>query len=214
MHDISSIAPSSVREAGRGAFATRNFVSGDVISTSPLLQINRSYLETYQFSMNHPGKQRKSSTKKLGRQLLLNYCFGHSASSLAFFPYAPAVNMINHGQGDVTNARIEFSNFSWNRYDWQSDSAAELLKKGRTGIMFDIIATKPILAGDEVFLDYGRKWDIAWQKHLDSWTPAGDGMQFYQNKKPYTSDIHLPGAFRGSIGIPDELFPEAWRDIM
>ena len=29
---------------------------------------------------------------------------------------------------------------------------------------------------------------------------------------PYTSDIHMPGAFRHYIGIPDRMFPQAWRD--
>jgi len=209
-----SMGPSSVREAGRGAFATRNYVTGNVITTTPLLPINRSLLETYQFSMNHPGK-RKSATK-LGRQLLFNYCFGHRASSLVFFPYAPAVTMINHGGGRVTNARIDFSNISWNQRGWQSDSAEELLNKGKSGLVLDIIATKPIQSGDEVFLDYGREWDRVWQRHVDSWTPAGDAVQSNQKTKtmPYTSDIHLPGAFRSSIGIPDEIFPDSWRDLL
>jgi len=209
-----SMGPSSVREAGRGAFATRNFVTGNVITTTPLLPINRSLLDTYQFSMNHPGK-RKSATK-LGRQLLFNYCFGHRTSSLVFFPYAPAVAMINHGGGRVTNARIDFSNVSWNQRGWQSDSAEELLNKGKSGLVLDIIATKPIQSGDEVFLDYGREWDRVWQRHVDSWTPAGDAVQSNQKIKtmPYTSDIHLPGAFRSSIGIPDEIFPDSWRDLL
>jgi hypothetical protein len=30
---------------------------------------------------------------------------------------------------------------------------------------------------------------------------------------PYTSDIHTPGSFRHSIGIPDRDFPQAWRDL-
>jgi hypothetical protein len=31
--------------------------------------------------------------------------------------------------------------------------------------------------------------------------------------KPYTSDIHIPGAFRHFIGIPDRDFPQAWRNL-
>ena len=30
---------------------------------------------------------------------------------------------------------------------------------------------------------------------------------------PYTTDIHLPNAYRHEIGIPDEIFPKAWRDL-
>jgi hypothetical protein len=32
--------------------------------------------------------------------------------------------------------------------------------------------------------------------------------------RPYTSDIHLPNAFRHPIGIPDELFPDAWKNLL
>lgn len=31
--------------------------------------------------------------------------------------------------------------------------------------------------------------------------------------RPYTSDIHTPGAFRHPIAIPDIDFPQAWRDL-
>jgi hypothetical protein len=30
--------------------------------------------------------------------------------------------------------------------------------------------------------------------------------------KPYTTDFHLEGVFRHEIGIPDEIFPERWKD--
>lgn len=29
---------------------------------------------------------------------------------------------------------------------------------------------------------------------------------------PYTTDMHLPNAFRHYIAIPDDMFPEAWKD--
>ena len=218
-----SIAPSSSilhnNGGGRGAFASRNFNEFDIITTTPLLPINRTLLETYQFSMNHPGKQRKLSTTKFGRQLLLNYCHGHRDSSLLFFPYGPAVNMINHGgKNSNTNARIQFSNFSSFHHDeWKSYSVEDILNKDKsTRLIFDIIATKSIQSGDEIFLDYGKEWETAWELYVNSWNPPGDGVQFSnqnKNKKPYTSDIHRPSAFRKSIGMSDELFPETWRDI-
>lgn len=209
-----AVAPSSFGEFGRGAFATRKFATGDVITTTPLLQLNRTLLDTYQFSMNHPGKQRKLSPTKLGRQLLLNYCYGHRDSSLVFFPYSPAVSMLNNGGKEMTNAQLKFSNFFWHKYDWESDSAEELLNKNTSGLIFDIITTKPISSGEEIFIDYGKEWEHAWQKHLDLWSPVGDErMQSIHKKTPYTSDIHLPQAFRSSIGISNEVFPEAWRDL-
>ena len=31
--------------------------------------------------------------------------------------------------------------------------------------------------------------------------------------KPYSSDQHLPGAFRHHIGVHDDLWPEQWKDL-
>jgi hypothetical protein len=31
--------------------------------------------------------------------------------------------------------------------------------------------------------------------------------------RPYTSDVHFPGAFRRWINIEDKLFPQAWRNL-
>lgn len=36
---------------------------------------------------------------------------------------------------------------------------------------------------------------------------------FHFVDKPITSDVFLPNAFRHAIGIPDEMFPEKWRNI-
>jgi len=30
---------------------------------------------------------------------------------------------------------------------------------------------------------------------------------------PYSGDVHAPGAFRRWIGIPDERFPQKWRNL-
>ena len=30
--------------------------------------------------------------------------------------------------------------------------------------------------------------------------------------RPYTTDLHLGGAFRHDMGIPDELLPDSWRN--
>jgi len=31
---------------------------------------------------------------------------------------------------------------------------------------------------------------------------------------PFTSDIHISGAFRHPIGIPDDMFPQQWKDLL
>jgi hypothetical protein len=37
-----------------------------------------------------------------------------------------------------------------------------------------------------------------------------EGIQFYD--RPYTSDLHLPRAFRHFIGLPENMVPDIWRD--
>jgi hypothetical protein len=39
------------------------------------------------------------------------------------------------------------------------------------GLMLDFVATRDIEAGEEVLIDYGEEWEMAWRKHLQSWRP-------------------------------------------
>ncbi len=43
------------------------------------------------------------------------------------------------------------------------------------------------------------------------WNVPSDA--FYFSDIPYTRDHHLFEAFRQSIMIPDELFPDAWKNL-
>jgi hypothetical protein len=35
----------------------------------------------------------------------------------------------------------------------------------------DVVATRDIAPGEEIFMDYGDEWDSAWKKHSAQWTP-------------------------------------------
>lgn len=39
---------------------------------------------------------------------------------------------------------------------------------------------------------------------------AREGMRFFD--RPYTKDMHLQSAFRHEIGIPDDMFPDVWKN--
>ena len=39
----------------------------------------------------------------------------------------------------------------------------------------DLVATRDIQPGEELFLDYGNEWEEAWNRHLQTWKPA-DGI--------------------------------------
>ena len=101
--DTISSGPSSIPNAGRGAFANRKFTKGSVISTTPMVQVTERAI-----AMTMPNID---ATANATRQLLLNYCFGHAQSDLLLCPTTQAA-MINHassrGDGTVANVAIRW----------------------------------------------------------------------------------------------------------
>ena len=74
--------PSTLEQAGRGAFANRDLPRGTIMAHAPLIHlVDRSRLSMYDIVS---GEERPP-------QLLLNYCFGHNESSLLLCPYGPMV---------------------------------------------------------------------------------------------------------------------------
>ena len=60
----------------------------------------------------------------------------------------------------------------------------------KTGLSIDYIATRDIYAGEEVFMNYGKEWEAAWQEHVLTWKPQEDaGM--YQHSSFYNKNESL-----------------------
>ena len=45
----------------------------------------------------------------------------------------------------------------------------EMKEIKKTGLMFDIVATKDIKRGEEVLLYYGKDWEDSWAEHIEEW---------------------------------------------
>ena len=143
---------SRIKEAGRGAFATRDLVKNSIVAPVPVAMVHRDELR-----------------KLEGNQLLLNYCFGHVSSRWLLFPYSPVVNLINHY--NAPNVELRWSNSS------TYNQSSEEIGPNPTMIM-ELVASRPIKMGEEIFLDYGRDWEDSWWKHVrEVWKP---------NNKHYT----------------------------
>ena len=71
---------STIPQTGHGAFATRSITSGGVITTSPVVTLEREQL----YLWGNDAKNDDGSIVKelMGHQLFLNYCYGHEQSSL------------------------------------------------------------------------------------------------------------------------------------
>jgi len=169
---------------GQGAFAQRFISEGDLVVPVPLKQItDKAILDMYELKMVENSID-ATSRVRAGSQLLTNYCFGHDGSSMLLCPMTN-VRLINHCSdrnvfggtcdGSGPNAKIEWSS-GWDPKSekWSDMSFTKIKKetaKGNSGLSFDVIATRNIKPGEEVFIDYGISWENAWKEHISSWNP-------------------------------------------
>lgn len=164
-------------DAGRGAFAHFAMKKDEIVVPVPTLQIvNKDVL-----TMWDPETGTRNST-----QLLINYCFGHSESSLLLCPITNAI-LINHcssrkpgpGCKNGPNAKVQRAS-AWDGSgpQWWDMSMEELALQESRGINMEIVALRDIMQGEEVFIDYGPEWEAAWEKHVASWTPPQRSKRF------------------------------------
>jgi hypothetical protein len=168
------------QQAGRGAFATRNFATGSVITGTPLIHVPKKELLTI-FRM-----ERNNSSPVTGEELWLrhvdhiigyqglwNYCYGHPRSTLLLCPYGSGVNYINHNSS-LANVKIQWAQNGLSvNSSWLSSSRVEDLEREYgIGLAFDYIATRDIIEGEEFFLDYGEEFEEALTSHMQSWQPS------------------------------------------
>jgi hypothetical protein len=170
---IDNIAPaySSIRQAGHGAVATRALQQGQIITTSPLHHLPlRTFVEMYNFewTLNLKGKPIRQAVSESGQQLLINYCFGHHESSLVLCPYGNGVNYINHQSHSRANVAIRWAtgnSFMHNTTQVERGRVDDLMWNYQPQLALDYVALRDIAPGEELFLDYGDRFDEAWQRH-------------------------------------------------
>ena len=85
------------------------------------------------------------------------------------------VNYINHAptessnSGIVANAKLQWSS-QFNTEEWLAKSPDELLRHNkRAGLVMELVATRDIAQGEELFIDYQSDWIDAWQNHTENW---------------------------------------------
>ena len=189
-------APSTLPQAGQGAFARRPLRKGEVVAPVPTMvqvtdrrTLNMYRREKYKDGKGRP-KMRPTGDAPHQKQLLVNYCFGHERSSVLLCPSTNA-NLINHcgcREGSVKQGRCDPSvgpnaKLRWTKgfdpetSEWLTLSVEEIDRRvveGRRGLSFEIVATRDIAADGEIFVDYGTAWEDAWARHAEAWTPPSD----------------------------------------
>ena len=157
---------SSIPQAGNGAFASRPLRKGETILPVPLIHIpNRSTLD---MQLGAPGE----SNRPRRRQLLLNYALGHRHSTMLLSPYGPVFGLINHNQ-TLANVRLVWASPQRSQHKPERLEEEVAMFEGYTSsqLAMELVATKDVAEGDEIFLDYGDEWEAAWQEHVTQWKP-------------------------------------------
>jgi hypothetical protein len=162
---------STIDGAGRGAFTKRDLPAGTIITGSPLHHIpfKETFFETYNVVVGEKGELKKGK-KIVGKQLMINYCFGHPDTSMALCPYGSGVNYINHNKTRA-NVKVIWANHgsTTQNDEWFTKTPMEILKDRRARLALDYVASRDIPAGEELFLDYGDAWEEAWTQLTTGW---------------------------------------------
>ena len=181
--------PSTIKHAGRGAFATRKIPEGGLVAPVPLVQIpDKDVMQMYDVTLKYDEETeeeyhvRGDKDSPVGTQLLLNYCYGHPESNMLFFPAGAVASFINHSPRP--NAKLVWSTHPSNSKHWFDLSPEQLINDDNRylGLMMEVVATTDIEEGEEVFIDYGNLWQEAWQRHLSNWE---QGKKFRKIKKSW-----------------------------
>lgn len=217
--DAIRVAASTIPQAGQGAFSTRSFDEGSIVATTPLIHVpDRAILNIYdlplvpwqRYVLQYLHEHNILSYHTLHRwiryplvkrsQLMLNYCYGHRASTIVLCPYLHGVSAINH---DPKRANLKLrwaQNFTIVHHPElvESGTISDLVSILKPSLAFEYVATRPIVEGEELFLDYGDEWDDAWTDHVeevfrpskqfDHYASAAELNEIYKNAMIYTDE--------------------------
>jgi hypothetical protein len=164
------VGPSTIKNAGRGAIATRKLKKDSIIVPVPLLQIpDKEVLDMHELMNTEFGDLSRKDDKVTGTQMLLNYCFGHRSSKMLFVPTGGNAGLINHS--DKPNAKLVWSSHPAHQKQWLQMDPDDLLNVDNKwiGLLMEVVALVDIEAGAEIFIDYGKEWKAGWDKHAINW---------------------------------------------
>ena len=162
---------------GLGVFAKRSLMKGERIISSPLVPVHRNEMDIV------------DDEDVNGKQLMLNYVFGHPDSDLLLLSIGPIVNFINHKRKTDNEsdggANVEIRWYH-NRKDGDDSPekgihqqeyhhaglfylpAETVAATHGKGLVMDIVAIRDVSEGEEIYLDYGEEWQTAWDAHVAS----------------------------------------------
>lgn len=186
-----------------GLFAKRKLQKGETLTSTPMVPVHKEEMtmDREKYAKMIEDMEAQNMIEKIGippqkKQLLLNYMFGHPESSLLWLAITPLLLAANHAphHGQIEpNAKLQ-----WHQTDVYPDNIdgkplsrrqqfhhAELLEmdsntvalKFGMGLMVDLVALRDINEDEEILIDYGKDWDVAWKEHKKIWDATIKAIQ-------------------------------------
>jgi len=130
-------------------------------------------------------------------------------------------SLVNHGSGTRANVRLQWSNSKelyggggdvvgggvdphWFENVSVPELLASRLRPDRAGLLLELVAVRPIRAGEEVLLDYGDEWSRALAQHVGDWEPV-PGAQGYAPSYVFNDVIKV---LRTERELKDHPYPD------
>ena len=216
---------STIPNAGRGAFANRNIKEGEIITITPMLHIADKNLLTMYPIEDEVEETFDESRGPIGKQILLNYAFGHPESNMIFVPTGPQVTLINNGGAKGANAYVKWADSDdtlSNSDAFLSFSVDQMAEVKDTVLVMNVVADRDISEGEEITINYGASWQEAWDSYERDWKETKEGKphplkaedlrSVYKNKplettetieeNPYPEDV-FAACFLCTTDLPD-----------
>jgi hypothetical protein len=191
--------------AGRGLFASRNFVKGEIVSISPILLLP---------------KDEVAELASYSDSVLQNYCIASPDSSVVFLPLGLGA-LANHAMAGT--AKIELEIFWWKSLHPNDDidkmrklnsTLVEWIQEKFAPLDIAYRATRDINEGEEITYDYGEDWINSWATHLaevNEWLVETAAGTMAKMKGEVEEEIERP-RFLSYIKAPKNLYLDHWKD--
>jgi hypothetical protein len=170
---------STIPQAGFGAFAYRNLPKGTIVGYAPLVHVGLYGLDIWTVTVGEEKEGLPPPRKQY--DLIINYSFGHPNSTVLLTPYGGGVLYINHGGKERANVRLQWPNKELiaHKPEYLSRTSFNLSNTiDKIGLSFEYVASRDIVEGEEIFIDYGPEWEAAWEKHVASWQPVENATNY------------------------------------
>jgi hypothetical protein len=196
-----------------GAFAKRALPTGTIITASPLVHFpSRTFTNMYDsivateigpdgikrsIRWNGQPYYQRVLDRVIGQQILLNYCFGHNDSTILLCPYGAGVNNINH-HSTGANVRVQWAPEGSTNHNatWFNMPPESMEGEYGTKLVLEYVATRDIAQGEELLMDYGPSWQMAWERHVDDWSKGNVSTTEEACGQGYTSVFDFNRACR------------------